>query len=71
MRTANFDEYQLLTILEVPDFEVYISESKDAIGGIGEPGVPTVAPAVANAIHAVTGVRLREMPFRREDLKGS
>lgn len=66
--TANFDEYRLLTISEVPEVEVHIAESKHAIGGIGEPGFPTVAPAVANAIFNATGVRLRELPFATEAL---
>lgn len=68
VETANFDEYPLLTISEVPEVEVYISESVHEIGGIGEPGVPAVAPAVANAVFKATGVRLRELPFNRETL---
>lgn len=66
VKTANFDEYQLLTISEVPEVDVYISKSKHKIGGVGEPGVPTVAPAVANAIFKATGVMLKEMPFNTE-----
>ncbi len=68
VKTANFDEYQLLTMADVPEVEVHIAESIHAIGGIGEPGVPPVAPAVANAIFNATGVRLREMPFKKEAL---
>lgn len=66
VKTANFDEYRLLTMSAVPEIEVHISKSAHAIGGIGEPGLPTVAPAVANAIFNATGVRLREMPFKQE-----
>ena len=66
--TANFDQYPILTMSEVPEVEVYIADSKHKIGGIGEPGFPTVAPAVANAIFSATGVRLRELPFNKEAL---
>jgi isoquinoline 1-oxidoreductase beta subunit len=68
VQTANFDEYRLLTMSEVPEVEVHIAESVHEIGGIGEPGVPPVAPAVANAIFNATGVRLRELPFNKEAL---
>lgn len=57
--TTNFDDYQLLTMSEVPDVEVHIARSRHKIGGVGEPGVPPVAPAIANAIFAATGVRIR------------
>jgi isoquinoline 1-oxidoreductase beta subunit len=63
VKTANFDEYPLLTMTDVPEVEVYIADSAHEIGGVGELGVPTVAPAVANAVFAATGVRLRELPF--------
>jgi isoquinoline 1-oxidoreductase beta subunit len=68
VKTRNFDEYQLLTMPEVPEVEVHIAQSIHAIGGVGEPGIPTVAPAVANAISKATGVRLRELPFNRKKL---
>ena len=63
VRTLNFDGYRLLTMSEVPEVEVHIAKSRHAIGGIGEPGIPAVAPAIANAIFSATGVRLRELPF--------
>lgn len=63
VKTVNFDEYPILTMTEVPDIEVHIAKSIDDIGGVGELGIPTVAPAVANAIFKATGVRLRELPF--------
>ncbi len=66
--TSNFDEYRLLTISEVPEVEVHIAKSMHEIGGIGEPGIPTIAPAVANAIFNATGVRLKELPFKTEAL---
>ena len=67
--TANFDDYRLLTLSEVPEVEVHIARSIHEIGGVGEPGVPTVAPAVANAVFNSTGVRLRELPFNTSTLK--
>jgi isoquinoline 1-oxidoreductase beta subunit len=49
---------------EAPEIEVKIVASGDALGGIGEPGVPPIAPAVANAVFAATGVRLRRLPMK-------
>jgi isoquinoline 1-oxidoreductase beta subunit len=53
----------------VPEVEVHIADSNHTIGGIGEPGVPTVAPAVANAIFTTTGIMLRELPFNLDMLR--
>jgi isoquinoline 1-oxidoreductase beta subunit len=69
VKTANYDEYPVLTMTEVPEIEVHIAKSQHKIGGIGELGIPTVAPAVANAIASAVGVRLRELPIDREQLK--
>ncbi|HWP81724.1 MAG TPA: xanthine dehydrogenase family protein molybdopterin-binding subunit [Bacteroidota bacterium] len=66
---GNFDTYQMPRIDEMPKVEVHIAQSNESIGGIGEPGLPPVAPAVANAIFAATGKRLRRLPIRPEDLK--
>jgi isoquinoline 1-oxidoreductase beta subunit len=63
VRTANFGDYDLLRMSETPEIDVHIVTSKDALGGIGEPGVPCAAPAVANAVFAATGVRLRSLPM--------
>jgi isoquinoline 1-oxidoreductase beta subunit len=60
---SNFEQYPILTFDELPEIEVYILPSKELPGGIGEPGLPPVAPAVANAIYAATGKRLRKLPF--------
>jgi isoquinoline 1-oxidoreductase beta subunit len=54
---------------EMPEVEVVIVPSTDKMGGVGEPGVPPVAPAVGNAIFALTGKRLRSLPFRLEDAR--
>lgn len=69
MPTTRYGRYRLLGMAEVPSVEVHIASSVHPVGGIGEPGLPPVAPAVANAVFAATGVRLREMPFSREALK--
>jgi isoquinoline 1-oxidoreductase/isoquinoline 1-oxidoreductase beta subunit len=61
---ANFDTYPVLRIDECPLIEVHIVPSSEAPTGIGEPGVPPVAPAVANAVSAATGRRLRSLPLR-------
>ena len=60
---ANFDAYQVLRIDEMPKVEVHIVPSPEAPTGVGEPGVAPIGPAVANAVFAVTGKRLRVLPF--------
>jgi isoquinoline 1-oxidoreductase beta subunit len=60
----NFNSYPLLRISEAPRVEVYAVPSNEAPGGVGEPGVPPIAAAVANAVFAATGQRLRKLPFR-------
>jgi len=66
---SNFHDYPMLRISEMPVVEVHILDSGEAPGGLGEPGVPTVAPAVCNALFALTGKRIRSLPIRPEDLK--
>jgi isoquinoline 1-oxidoreductase beta subunit len=65
---GNFNDYPVLRINEMPRVEVHIMPSSEKPGGIGEPGVPPIAPAVANAVFAATGVRLRSLPISREAL---
>ena len=61
---TNFHQYQVLRINEMPKtIEVYIVRSANPPTGVGEPGTPPIAPAVANAVRAATGVRLRSLPF--------
>jgi isoquinoline 1-oxidoreductase beta subunit len=61
---GNFDDYPLLRLNECPNIEVYIVPSGEAPGGVGEPGTPPIAPAVANAVFAATGKPVRRLPIR-------
>ncbi len=61
---GNFDDYEPLRIDEMPAVEVHVVPSREAPGGIGEPGLPPLAPAVANALVAATGQRIRKLPIR-------
>lgn len=65
---GNFDAYPVLRIADMPRIEVHIVPSAEPPTGIGEPGVPPVAPAIANAIAAATGKRLRSLPFKTAEL---
>jgi len=60
---GNFDTYRVLRISEMPRVEVHIVPSDAAPTGVGEPGVPPLAPAVANAMFQLTGERVRRLPF--------
>jgi isoquinoline 1-oxidoreductase beta subunit len=65
---ANFNDYQVLRINEMPAVDVHFVPSTAAPSGSGEPGVPPIAGAVANALFAATGKRVRKLPIRRSDL---
>ena len=66
VKSANFFDYQLLRMSESFPVEVHIMDSDEAQGGCGEPGLPPAAPAVANAIFAATGARMRHLPMTPE-----
>jgi isoquinoline 1-oxidoreductase beta subunit len=68
---GNFDDYPLLSMQESPRIEVHIIDSNEAPGGVGEPGVPPIAPAVANALFDATGVRLRSLPMTPDKIKAA
>ena len=66
---ANFDTYQMLRINEAPAVEVHVVKSAEPPGGMGETGTSAIVPAIANAIFAATGKRLRKMPVDANALK--
>jgi isoquinoline 1-oxidoreductase beta subunit len=59
----SFPDYPLLTLAQTPRIDVHFVASEGPWGGLGEPGLPPVAPALANAIFAATGRRLRTLPL--------
>ncbi len=61
---SNFHDYEMLRMEEMPEVEVHIVRSREEPGGVGEPAVPPIAPAVANALFALTGRRIRKLPIR-------
>ncbi len=61
---SNFHDYPALRLADMPRVEVHLAPSGRAMGGAGEPGTPPIAPAVGNALAALTGQRLRSLPFR-------
>lgn len=63
VQQGNFDDYPTLSLAECPVIETHLVQSAAPPGGIGEPGLPPVAPAVANAVFALTGTRLRTLPL--------
>ena len=60
---SNFDTYEVMRINTVPVVEAHIVPSTDAPTGVGEPGLPPLAAAVANALYALSGVRARKLPL--------
>jgi isoquinoline 1-oxidoreductase beta subunit len=68
VQQSNFHDYRMLRMDQMPVVEVYIVPSSGKMGGAGEPGVPPLAPALANAIFAATGNRVRRLPIQQTDL---
>ncbi|MGH9337872.1 MAG: molybdopterin cofactor-binding domain-containing protein, partial [Vicinamibacteria bacterium] len=67
VQQSNFNDYPVLRIDRMPKVEVHIVESTENPTGVGEPGVPPLAPAVTNAIFALTGKRVRKLPVRMSE----
>jgi isoquinoline 1-oxidoreductase beta subunit len=64
VQQSNFHDYQVLRMDRMPRVEVHIVPSLEAPTGVGEPATPVIAPAVANAVFAATGKRLRQLPLK-------
>jgi CO/xanthine dehydrogenase Mo-binding subunit len=67
VQQGNFNDYRVVRMNEAPRIEVDLvnaTEATEPLGGVGEPGTPPIAPAVANAVYAATGMRLRDLPLR-------
>lgn len=65
---TNFDTYEMLRIHETPTIEIHLIDNGEVPGGVGEPALPAVAPALANAVFAASGKRLRVLPLKLETL---
>ncbi len=68
VKQANFDTYPVIRMPDVPEIEVHIVPSAEPPTGVGEPGLPPLAPALANAIHRATGTWITKLPLKREGL---
>lgn len=69
VQQSNFHDYRMLRMHEMPAVDVHLVPSEQPSTGVGEPGVPPVAPALCNALFALTGKRIRRLPIRPEDLR--
>jgi isoquinoline 1-oxidoreductase subunit beta len=67
LQQSNFHNYPMVRMNECPEIETHIVKSNEGPGGVGEPNVPCAAPAVANAIFAATGKRVRKLPIRMSE----
>ena len=65
---SNFDDYPVVRFDESPQIKVFILKNNEKPGGVGEPGLPPIAPAIANAVFAASGKRIRKLPILSKDL---
>jgi len=70
VQQSNFPDYPVVKLADMPRIETHIIESREPPGGVGEPGTPPIAPAVANAVFHLTGQRLRRLPLRLDTSRG-
>jgi isoquinoline 1-oxidoreductase beta subunit len=71
VQQGNFDDYEMVRMADAPKIETYLALSGGSKwGGIGEPGTPPIAPALANAIFDATGQRIRSLPLKNVRLTG-
>jgi len=71
VQQSNFHDYPMLMMAEMPRFECHLLPSNAPPGGVGEPGTAPIAPALANAIHAATAMRVRSLPLSRHSIEFS
>ena len=64
----NFNTYKMPRISDIPEIEVHIMDNQEKAGGVGEPGLPPLAPALCNAIFDLTGKRIRKLPFNLDEI---
>jgi isoquinoline 1-oxidoreductase beta subunit len=71
VQQGNFNDYMIVRMMFMPKVEVHIIDSNEPPGGVGEPGVPPIAPAVANALYAACGARVRSLPLSLDKITAS
>ena len=71
VKSSNYDNYPVLRMNDTPEIEVHIVLNDETVGGVGEPGVPPIAPAVANAVFRAAKIRLRRLPMNPETVKAA
>jgi len=69
IKQRNFDDYRVLRLAEMPKVETYIQNTGGNWGGVGEPLIAAITPAVINALAAATGKRIRDLPIKNHTLK--
>ena len=69
VQESNFDNYRFIRLAEVPEIDVHLLSGDGPLGGVGEAAVPAIAPAVANAVFAASGKRLRKLPMLDEGIR--